>query len=65
MLRPARAGTNSGMIVLGIVLLIIGLLVPGVYVLVWIGAALILVGLILNLYGGMHAPVEGRRRYWY
>jgi membrane protein implicated in regulation of membrane protease activity len=45
------------MVVLGIVLLIVGLLVPAVHVLLWVGVALIVVGLVLNL-----VPISGTRR---
>ncbi|GAB3458104.1 hypothetical protein AB1207_21115 [Kineococcus endophyticus] len=45
------------MVVLGIVLLIVGLLVPSVHVLLWVGVVLIVVGLVLNL-----VPISGTRR---
>ncbi|GAA0291991.1 hypothetical protein [Kineococcus aurantiacus] len=45
------------MIVLGVILLILGLLVPSVHVLLWVGVALIVVGLVLNL-----VPIGGSRR---
>ena len=51
------------MIVLGAALLIIGLLVS-VPVLWYVGIALIVVGLVLNLTGRIHAPYGGGR-YWY
>lgn len=51
------------MVVLGIVLLILGLL-TGVSILWYIGIALIIVGLVLNLTGRVHAPYGGGR-YWY
>jgi hypothetical protein len=45
------------MIILGVVLAVIGLLVASVHVLLWIGIALIVVGLIVNL-----VPIGGTRR---
>lgn len=51
------------MVVLGIVLLILGLL-TGVSILWYIGIALIIVGLVLNLTGRVQAPYGGGR-YWY
>lgn len=51
------------MIVLGVVLLIIGL-VASITILWWIGIALIVLGLVFNLTGRVHAPYGGGR-YWY
>jgi hypothetical protein len=55
-------GNDSGVIVLGIVLLILGLLFWAP--LVWIGIILLVVGAVLALAGGVGRPVGGRR-YWY
>jgi hypothetical protein len=51
------------MITLGIVLLIIGLLVP-MPVLVTIGGILVVVGLVLAILGGAGRAVGGRKHYW-
>lgn len=60
------------MVVFGIVLLVIGLLVPvGVAgipgsLMVTIGIVLIIVGLVLNLVPGPHQRrADGQRRYYY
>ena len=51
------------MITLGIILLIIGLIVP-MHILVTIGGILIVVGLVLALLGGIGRPIGGRKHYW-
>jgi hypothetical protein len=52
------------MIILGIVLAVIGLLI-GSPLLLWIGVALIIIGLVFNI-GGVGGPRRGGgRRYWY
>lgn len=51
------------MVVLGLILLIVGYIIP-IPILVTIGFILLIVGLILLLLGGIGHPVGGRR-YWY
>lgn len=51
------------MIVLGIILLVVGLLLP-FPILTTIGIILIVVGVILALLGAVSRPVMGRRHYW-
>lgn len=51
------------MIVLGIILLIVGYLLP-LHLLFVIGAILVVVGAVLWLLGSTGRPVGGRR-YWY
>jgi drug/metabolite transporter (DMT)-like permease len=52
------------MIVLGIVLLIIGYIVPQLAVLQTIGIILLVIGAVLWVAGSVGRPVAGRR-YWY
>lgn len=51
------------MVVLGIILALIGF-VAGISILLWIGVALIIIGLVLNFVplGGYRGPVRG---HWY
>ncbi len=58
-----RAMIGDHMIVLGIVLLIVGYLVP-IPLATTIGFVLIVVGLILFVLGSMGRAVGGRRHYW-
>ena len=52
------------MIVLGIILAIIGAL-AGIAILLWIGVAMIVLGLVLNFAPGPWVGAgESRRRYW-
>lgn len=51
------------MIVIGLILLLVGFIVP-VPVLVPIGAVILVVGLILALMGGLGRPVGGRQWYY-
>lgn len=51
------------MITLGIILLIIGLILP-MQVLVTIGGILIVVGLVLAILGGTGRTIGGRKHYW-
>ena len=51
------------MIVLGIILIVVGYLVP-VPILYTIGGILVVVGVILWILGAVGRPVGGRR-YWY
>jgi hypothetical protein len=51
------------MIVLGIILLVIGILLP-IQILTTLGIILIVVGVILELLGAVGRPVMGRRHYW-
>jgi hypothetical protein len=48
------------MVILGVILAIVGLLVTSLHILLWIGIALIVVGLIVNL-----VPIGGTRRRIY
>ena len=48
------------MVILGVILAIVGLLVTSLHILLWIGIALIVVGLIVNL-----VPIGGSRRRIY
>lgn len=52
------------MIILGLILLLVGFLVPGLAILKTIGIILLVVGLVLLLLGGVGHPVAGRR-YWF
>ena len=52
------------MIVLGVILLVLALLVPGLSVLFWIGVALIIIGVVLMLMGSSGHAVGGRNHYW-
>jgi hypothetical protein len=51
------------MIVLGIILLVIGYLLP-IQILITLGIILIVVGVILELLGALGRPLMGRRHYW-
>jgi hypothetical protein len=59
----AIPGENSGMILLGLILLILGL-VLGVGILYTIGIVLIIIGAVLWVLGSMDRAVGGRRHYW-
>ena len=52
------------MIVLGILLLVVGLLVAGLHILFTLGIVLIIIGVILELSGGLGYPIGNRRHYW-
>ena len=52
------------MILLGVVLVIISLLAPGLAVLLTVGVILIVVGLVLVVLGVAGHPVGGRK-YWF
>lgn len=52
------------MIVLGIILLVIGLVVPTLYTLAVIGGVVIVIGVILALLGRVGRPVGGRKFWW-
>lgn len=52
------------MIVLGVILLIIGLVVPALHILWTIGIILIVVGAVMWLLGSIGRPVAGRRHYY-
>jgi hypothetical protein len=47
-------------IILGVILAIIGWVIPALHILLWIGLVLIIVGAILML-----VPLGGRRHRWY
>lgn len=51
------------MIVLGLILLVVGWLLP-ISILVTLGIILIVVGVILEIMGTMGRPVGGRRHYY-
>lgn len=51
------------MIVLGIILLVVGWLLP-IPILMTLGIILIVVGVILELLGAVGRPVGGRRHYY-
>jgi hypothetical protein len=51
------------MIVLGIILLVVGWLLP-IPILMTLGIILIVVGVILELLGAVGRPVAGRRHYY-
>jgi Family of unknown function (DUF6131) len=51
------------MIVLGIILLVVGYLLP-MQILVTLGIILIVVGVILEILGAAGRPAFGRRHYW-
>jgi Family of unknown function (DUF6131) len=51
------------MIILGVILLVLGYLLP-LPILYTLGAILIVIGLVLLLLGGVGHPIGGRR-YWY
>jgi hypothetical protein len=57
------AGQNSGMILLGLILLVLGL-VLGIGILYTIGIVLIIIGAVLWVLGSMDRAVGGRRHYW-
>jgi Family of unknown function (DUF6131) len=56
-------GENTGMILLGLILLILGL-VLGIGILYTIGIVLIIIGAVLWVLGSMDRAVGGRRHYW-
>ena len=51
------------MIILGIVLIVVGYLVP-IQILTTVGVILLVVGVILAILGGVGRSVGGRRHYW-
>lgn len=51
------------MIVLGLILLLVGWFVH-LSLLYYVGGALLLIGLVLFVLGGVGHPVGGRRWYW-
>jgi hypothetical protein len=52
------------MIVLGIILLLLAWLLPGLGILWTLGLILIVVGVVLELLGAFGRPVFGRRHYY-
>lgn len=52
------------MIVLGIILLIVGWLIPTTVLVTQLGIVLIIIGVILEILGAVGRPVAGRRHYW-
>jgi hypothetical protein len=52
------------MIGLGIILLILGIVVPGLYILKTLGIILLIIGVVFLVLGSTGRPVGGRR-YWY
>jgi hypothetical protein len=57
------AGGGSGVIILGLVLLVIGF-VAKITILWTIGIIVLIVGAVLWILGSMGRPVGGRRHYW-
>jgi hypothetical protein len=57
------AGGGSGMLILGLILLIIGWL-TNLGILVTLGIILLVIGAVLWILGSMGRPVGGRRHYW-
>jgi len=51
-------------IVLGIVLLIVGWLIPTIPLVIQLGIVLIVIGVILEILGAVGHPVGGRRHYY-
>ena len=51
------------MIVLGLILVLVGVFV-GVPLLYYIGGALLIIGVVLLVLGGVGRPVGGRRYWW-
>jgi hypothetical protein len=49
------------MIVLGIILIVVGAVVPTLHILYTIGGALVLIGVILWVLGAVGRPVGGRK----
>jgi hypothetical protein len=63
--RAAGDGrTLSAVIILGVVLLVVGIIVPTLSILIWVGIALIVVGAVLALLGTSGRGVGGRRHYY-
>jgi hypothetical protein len=60
---PRGPEEASGMIILGLILLIIGL-VAKIGILTTIGIILLIIGAVLWLLGSVGRPVGGRRWYW-
>jgi len=52
------------MIVIGLILLVLGLLVGGLHILFDLGIALIVIGVLLELFGGLGYTMAGRRHWW-
>jgi hypothetical protein len=52
------------MIILGIILIVVGYVVPSLSILYTIGGILVVVGVILWILGAVGRPVGGRR-YWF
>ena len=57
MLEEGLVWKGNSVIILGIICIIVGLLVASLKILLWVGIALLVVGLILNF-----VPIGGRRR---
>jgi membrane protein implicated in regulation of membrane protease activity len=60
---PEADSGGDIMIVLGIILLVVGYLLP-MQILITLGIILIVVGVILELLGAVGRPVLGRRHYY-
>lgn len=52
------------MIVLGLILLVIGWLIPTTALVTQLGIVLIIIGAFLEVLGALGRPVAGRRHYW-
>jgi Family of unknown function (DUF6131) len=61
--RSGEAEGASGMLILGLILLIIGF-VAKIAILWTIGIILLIIGAVLWILGSMGRPVGGRRHYW-
>jgi Family of unknown function (DUF6131) len=61
---PFTHGEGARVIILGIILIVIGLLVPGLAVLNTIGVLLLVVGVILWILGSMGRAVGGRKHFY-
>lgn len=60
----AQEGLCDLMIALGIILILIGVLVPSLAPLYFVGIIVLVVGLILAVLGSMGRAVGGRRHYY-
>jgi hypothetical protein len=59
---PGRVA--RGMIFIGLLLIVLGLIVPSLSILFTIGIIVLVIGLVLLALGQFGHPVAGRRWYW-
>jgi membrane protein implicated in regulation of membrane protease activity len=52
------------MIILGIILVVLGLIVPAIHFLLWLGIVILVVGAVLALLGMAGREIGGRRHYY-